>query len=325
MMHRYVRRVCAALFCATALMSGAHAAQTLKGPIRIVVGYPPGGAADAVARVYADKLREALQLSVVVENRPGAGGQIAAQTFLSAPKDGTMLLVANSHMMSTLPLTIPSVKYDPVNDFAPIGKMAGFEHVLAVGHGVAAKSLDEYIGMTRKDANAGMFGIPAPGSAPQFIGYTLAQKNNVPLVPVPYKGGGPLVADLLGGHVTAGIDALGGMVEHHRSGRLKILAVTGPRRMDALPEVPTFTELGYPSLDTSGWVGLFAPRGTDSAIIAQVNQALTDISSKPEIQAALLPIGFVPASSTPAGLQEAVAQDLAIWGPIIKASGYQAQ
>ncbi|MNQ70556.1 Tripartite tricarboxylate transporter family receptor [compost metagenome] len=144
-------------------------------------------------------------------------------------------------------------------------------------------------------------------------------------MPVPYKGGGPLVADLLGGHVTAGIDALGGMVEHHRSGRLKILAVTGPRRMDALPEVPTFTELGYPSLDTSGWVGLFAPRGTDSAIIAQVNQALTDISSKPEIQAALLPIGFVPASSTPAGLQEAVAQDLAIWGPIIKASGYQAQ
>ncbi len=324
MLKTLARRAGAALLFGACLAPlGQALAQS--GPIRIIVGYPPGGTADAVGRLYADKLREALGSAVVVENQAGAGGQIAAQAFVNAPKDGKTFLLANNHMMSTLPLTVPAVRYDPVKDFQPVGQVASFEHVLVAGPAMPVKTLDEYLKRVSAEPKAGLFGIPAPGSAPHFIGYTLASQNKLPLEAVPYKGGAPLLSDLLGGHVAVAIDALGSLTQYHESGRVAILATTGEKRLAALPNVPTFTELGYPNLKASGWLGLFAPVGTDPQVVERMNAALARIAADPATEAALVPLGFTAASSTPQALADTVAADLALWGPIIKESGYQAQ
>lgn len=300
--------------------------QELKGPIRIVVGYPPGGTADIVARLYADELRQRLGVTVLVDNKPGAGGQIAAETFRnSAPPDGTTLLLANSHMMSTLPLTTRSVKYDPVKDFEPISRLAGFELGLIVGAGNPAKSLAEYVATVRADAKQGLYGIPAAGSSPQFIGFSIGRSENVPMTAVPYRGGAPLTTDLLSGQVPVGIDAIGSVLEHVHAGKLRVLAVAGPKRVRWLPNVPTFTELGYRNLGRSSWMALFAPLRTPAPIIQRIQQAVAAAATQPKLAEALDKFAITPASSTPGELRETIREELAAWEPVIKASGYQAE
>lgn len=172
-----------------ALATGMAMAAKLPDTVRLVVGYPAGGTADAVARVYAEQLREKLGVNVVVDNRAGAGGQVAAQGFLRSPVDGSVLLVANNHMMTTLPLTVKTVTYDPVKDFLPVAVIAKFEHIFVVGKTTPANTLAEYVELVRKEPEKyGHYGIPAPGSAPQFLGYSIAKKNGIQMTPVPYKG-----------------------------------------------------------------------------------------------------------------------------------------
>lgn len=299
-------------------------AQTFKGPIKIIVGYPPGGTADAVARLYADELRQRLGVPVIVENKAGAGGQIAAESFRTgAPPDGSTLLLANSHMMSTLPLTTRSVRYDPVKDFEPVSRLATFEVGLVTAAGSSARSVKDYVEAVRANPKLGFYGIPAPGSSPQFVGFSIGRKENLPLTAVPYKGGAPLVADLLGGQVPVGIDAVGSVLELARSGKLRILAVVGPKRLPWLPEVPTFAELGYKDLDRSSWMGLFAPLQTPPALIQRLHQAVVAASASPTLVEPLDKLAILPAHSTPEELRESVRQELAVWGPIVKASGYQ--
>jgi len=317
------------LACTSVLTLGAalpSVAATLPDPIRLVVGYPPGGTADAVARAYAEKLRTALGVSVVVDNRAGAGGQVAAQSFQQAPKNGSALLVANNHMMSTLPLTVPTVTYDPVKDFTPVATIAQFEHILSVGKNTPANTLDEYIELARKEPSKyGMFGIPAAGSAPHFIGYTVGKKAGVTLTPVPYRGGAPLLTDLLGGHIPAGVDAIGTITEFVAKGDVKVLAVTGKKRLALLKDVPTFTELGYENLEASGWMGVFAPVGTDPELVKRLEAAFNEVGKNADIEKTLVPLGFLPKSGTAKELAETLQNDLDTWGPIIKESGYVAQ
>lgn len=301
-------------------------AQSLPDPVRLVVGFPPGGTADIVARAYAEQLRDALGVNVVVENRPGAGGQIAAQGFLRSPTDGSVLLVANNHMMTTLPLTMKSVNYDPQKDFAPVAVIASFEHVLAVGKDTPASTLDEYVALVKKNPSAyGNYGIPAPGSAPQFVGFAIGNKHGLALAPVPYKGGAPLVTDLLGGHIPAGIDAIGTLPDLAKRGDVKLLAVTGPKRLDILKDIPTFQELGYPGLEASGWMGIYAPVGTDPALVQRLSQAFNQAAKSDKIAQVITPIGFVPQAGTPADLSAIVARDLDAWGKLVKESGFQPQ
>ena len=313
------------LACALAVAALPTLAQDLKSPMRIIVGYPPGGTADAVARLYAEELQQRLNVQVIVENKAGAGGQIAAETFRSsAPPDGSTLLLANSHMMSTLPLTTRSVKYDSVKDFEPISRLATFEVGLIASAGSTARSVRDYVDAVRANPKLGFYGIPAPGSSPQFVGYSIGRKENLSLTAVPYKGGAPLVADLLGGQVPVGIDAVGGALELVKAGKLRMLAVVGPKRLPWLPDVPTFAELGYKDLDRSSWMGLFAPLQTPPALIRRINQAVVAASASPKMAEQLDKLAILPASSTPEDLRESVRQELATWGPIVKASGYQA-
>ena len=317
------------LACASVVVLGSAQgalATTLPDPIKLVVGYPAGGTADAVARIYAEKLRAELGVSVVVDNRAGAGGQVAAQGFLQSPKDGSVLLVANNHMMSTLPLTIKSVAYDPVKDFAPVAVIAKFEHILSVGKSTPAKTLDEYVELVRENPSKyGMFGIPAAGSAPHFIGYTVGKEKGITMTPVPYRGGAPLLNDLLGQHIPAAVDAIGIITEYVATGDVKVLAVTGTKRLDILKDVPTFSELGYGNLEASGWMGIFAPLGADPALIERLETAFNNVGKTPEVAKAIVPIGFIPQSGSHQQLAEILQNDLDTWKPIIKESGYVAE
>lgn len=311
---------------ALALAAGMTMAAKLPDTVRLVVGYPAGGTADAVARVYAEQLREKLGVNVVVDNRAGAGGQVAAQGFLRSPVDGSVLLVANNHMMTTLPLTVKTVTYDPMKDFLPVAVIAKFEHIFVVGKTTPAKTLAEYVELVRKEPEKyGHYGIPAPGSAPQFLGYSIAKKNDIQMTPVPYKGGAPLINDLLGDHIPAGIDAVGMITEHVAAGSVRVLGITGPKRLDILKDVPTFVEMGYGNLEASGWMGIFAPVGMEPELVKQFQEAFNDVAKNPKIEKAIVPIGFRPYSGDGQELARTVQEDLDTWGPIIKESGYLQQ
>lgn len=323
MQRRQLVRVLSVILGASALCAVPAQAQQIQRPIKIVVGFPPGGTADAVARMFGDELQKRLGVSVVVDNKPGAGGMIAAETFRRLPADGSTLLFANSHMMTTLPLTSKSVKYDPLKDFEPVARLANFELALAVSGASQATNFKEYVALAKAQQNARSYGIPAAGSAPQFIGYVVGTTEKVDLMAVPYKGGAPLMNDLMGNQLPAAVDALGGMIELHRAGKVRIVAVTGVKRHPAIPAVPTFTELGYTSLDQPNWVGLFAPVGTPAAYVDQVNAAVKDIAASPAIIEKLGKIGFDAAAGSPQEMRDVVKNDLATWGPIIKKSGFQ--
>lgn len=305
------------------LAGAQQATAELPRNIKVIVGYPAGGTADAAARVFAEGLQKQLGVNVIVDNKPGAGGQLAAEQFRSLPADGTNLLFANSHMFSTLPLTSRSVKYDPVKDFTPVARLATFEVALAVSPKQPAKTLQEYVALARGNSAARDFGVPAAGSGPHFVGYVVGKKEGVELMPVPYKGGAPLLADLMGNHLTAAVDALGGLQQAHGTGKVRILAVTGPARNASLPDVPTFAELGFDKLQASSWVGLFAPNGTSPAYIARISAAVNEVARMPSTKANLSSSGFDVAAGNPQQLAQSVRGELALWEPIIRESGFK--
>lgn len=195
-----------------------------------------------------------------------------------------------------------------------------------VGKTTPATTLAEYVELVRKEPEKyGHYGIPAPGSAPQFLGYSIAKKNDIQMTPVPYKGGAPLINDLLGDHILAGIDAVGMITEHVAAGSVRVLGITGPKRLDILKDVPTFVEMGYGNLEASGWMGIFAPVGMEPELVKQFQEAFNDVAKNPKIEKAIVPIGFRPSSGDGQELARTVQEDLDTWGPIIKESGYLQQ
>lgn len=316
----------AAAFAGSGAVTAAMAQPTdLKGQtLRMVVGFPAGGTADAVARMFAQEMQAPLGATIIVDNRAGAGGQIAAEYFRALPADGKTLLLGNSHMFSTLPLTSRSVKYDPEKDFTPVARLATFESSFAVSAAQPVKTLPEFLVLAKAKLEARSFGVPAAGSGPHFIGYVIGQKAQLDLLPVPYKGGAPLLADLMGNSIPAAVDALGSHIEAHKAGKIRVLGVTGTARQALLPDVPTFAEMGYPAaLSASSWVGLFAPPGSSAAYTEQVAAAAAKVAAMPSVQANLNKIGFSAAAGGPSQLQETVRNELELWRPIIKESGFR--
>lgn len=322
----FVPLLTAGVLAGSALLSpaAAQSPDVTGQTIRVVVGFPPGGTADAVARMFAQELQKRMGATFVVENRAGAGGQIAGEYFRGLPADGRTLLLGNSHMFSTLPLTSRSVKYDPVKDFTPVARLATFESSFAVSAAQPVKTLPEFVALAKAKPEVRSFGIPAAGSGPHFIGYVVGKNAGIDFVPVPYKGGAPLLTDLMGNSIPAAVDALGSHIEAHRGGKIRVLAVTGTSRFPQLPDVPTFGELGYPAaLGASNWVGLFAPPGTSAAYAERIAASVGEIAAMPEIRANLGKIGFTSAPSNPQQMANAVRTELDLWRPIIRESGFQ--
>lgn len=299
-----------------------HAARAQDTPVRILVGFPPGGSADLIARLAADKARDALGVPVIVENRPGAGGQIAAEALKNAAPDGKTLMASPVFVTVISPLTYKKLPFDPEKDFAAVSLAVNFQLALSAGPATPARTLAEYVAWVKGDPRRASFGVPAAGSLPHFFGLMLGRAIGVELAHVAYKGGAPLLNDLMGGQIPVGVDVLSEALPQHRAGKLRILASSGAKRSPIAPEVPTFAELGYPQIQGDGWFGFHAPAKTPPAAVERLAAALAGAIRSADVTERLLKLGFEPVGSTPEELARRMAEDRAKWAPIVKASGF---
>ncbi|MBU3647851.1 MAG: Twin-arginine translocation pathway signal [Limnohabitans sp.] len=316
------RRHFAAL--ALALTCGLAAAQNTK-PIKLMVGFPPGGGTDAVARILADKLKDELGVPVVVENKPGAGGQLAAQALKAAPADGTVLFLSHDHTISILPLVVKNPGFDPAHDFAPVAGFATFVNAYAVSGGTPAKTFNEYVAWVKTQGAKGAVGIPAPASTPEFLVKVVGEKYKLDLVSAPYRGSAPMMADMLGNQIAAGVGSVPDFIENHKAGKVRVVAVLGAKRQAALPDVPTFAELGLSGLEDMPYYGIFAPAATPQATINQFGQALSKVLAMPDVNDQLTKMGLTVGYMNAHQLEQRERAYTQVWTKLIKASGFQPQ
>ena len=302
----------------------AVASDTPSGPIRILVGFPAGGTIDVVTRQIAEQMREDLGVPVNVENPTGAGGQLAAQALKRATPDGRTLMVAPDHTTVVIPLTVAKPGFDIATDFAPVGLVANYAGAWAVSHASGVKDLPGLLAAVKAQPAIGGVGVAAAGSKPQFQLDSLAKQQQAALTSVPYRGSVPLVQDLAGGHLTSGITALGDFLEFHRTGKLKVIAITGDRRSPLMPDVPTATELGYP-MKINFWIGMFAPAGTPKALVDRLNHSLNKALAAPKVRERMAALVFDPSPSTPKELQDRISQEMKTWEPLIAGTGWVKQ
>jgi tripartite-type tricarboxylate transporter receptor subunit TctC len=306
------------------LLAATGLAGAQESPVRILVGYAAGGESDVVARLVAERLRTALAAPVVVENKPGANGAIAAEALKNAAPDGKTLMIAPIAVTVFAPLTHARLRYDPVRDFAPVSLAARFHMALAVGPGSPARTLREYIEWARANPANATYGVPLAGGPTHFFGEMLARATGVDLAVVPYKGSATLTTDLVGGQVPAAVTVLPQLVALHKAGKIRVLATSGTQRSALLPDVPTFHELGFAAIAGTGWQAFHAPAATPRPVLERLSAALASALQDREIAARLVSLGLEPVGSTPDELARRIAEDTATWGPIVKATGFRA-
>ena len=305
-----------------ALAAGPVVAQVDK-PVRLLVGFAPGGSADIAARLLADRIATDLKQPVVVENRPGAGGRIVADVVKNAPADGSVLMLTPIVVTVLAPMVFSKLTYDPNVDFAPVAHIANFQFAMSVGAQHPAKSVPELVAWWKANPQQANFGSPAPGSLPHFFGVMIERGTGIDLVHVPFNGGGPLMNALIGGQVSSGIDTLVDQIEQHRSGRIRLIATSGAQRSPLVPDVPTFTEAGLKGVEGTSWFAVYAPAKTPDATVRQLNAAINAALQQPALREAFAKLGLEPTGGTPADLTARMAQDTARWAPVVKASGFR--
>ena len=320
-----VSRVVRTTLALSAFLLGSLA-QAQTGTIKLMVGFPPGGGTDAIARTLADKLKDQLGTPVIVENRAGAGGQIAAQALKSAPADGTVLFLSHDHTISILPLVVKNPGFDPQRDFVAVAGFATFVNALAVSGGTPARSMNEYVAWVRNQgAGKGTVGVPAPASVPEFLVKVIGQKYALDLQSAPYRGSAPMLGDMLGNQINAGVASVPDLIENHKAGKVRMVAVLGGARQPALPDVPTFAELGLAGFEDVPYYGIFAPAATPRATLDRFAEALAKVVAQPEVRDRLTAMGLTVGYMTPQQLTTRERAYAQTWSRIIKASGFQAQ
>jgi tripartite-type tricarboxylate transporter receptor subunit TctC len=288
-------------------------------PIRLVVTVPPGGAADFIARLVGAKLAESLGQPVLVENRGGAGGTIATDAVAKAPPDGYTLLQNSITTHGVGPHLYAKLPYDPVKDFAPISGLALLPLIMAVNADLPVKNVQELIRFSKTD-NLN-FASSGNGGAPHMAAELFKSVTGAPITHVPYKGSGPAVADLVGGRVQIMFDAAPSLIQHVRSGKLRVLAAASPERNRLLPEVPTFAELGHPKVAVSLWYGLLAPAGTPAAAIHRLNNEVVKALKAADVHEKLLAQGAEPMPGSPEAFGSFMREESAKWAPVVKQAG----
>ena len=288
-------------------------------PIRMIVGFAPGGGTDLTARPVAQKLSELLGQQVIVENRPGAAGNIATEQVVKAPPDGYTLLMGTIAALAINPSLYGDLRFDPETDLAPVIQVVDATNVLALHPSVPAGSVKELIALAReKSLSAGSSGIGATGHLSIELFNLMA---GVKLVHVPYKGGGPAMADLVGGQVNLIFATTASAIPHLKSGRIKGIAVTTAKRSALLPDLPTISESGLAGFDANNWYGLVVPAKTPRAIIDQLNAEVTKILAMPDVKTTLFNQGLDPAPGTPEQFGAYIKSERAKWAKVIKESG----
>ncbi|WP_332814276.1 Bug family tripartite tricarboxylate transporter substrate binding protein [Ramlibacter sp.] len=312
-----------------ALVAGAWPLRALaqrEAPLRILVGFPPGGGSDAIARVLADQLKDFLGQPVVVENRAGAGGQIAAQALKAAEPDGRTVFLSHDHSISILPLVLKNPGFDPARDFVPVAGFATFVNALALSPGTPAKSLPGYVQWVRTQGGGkGNVGVPAPASVPEFLVQALGRRFGLDLLAAPYRGSAPMMADMLGNQIGAGVGSIPDFIENHKAGKIRVVAVMGRARQAAVPDAPTFAELGLKGFEEVPYYGLFAPAGTPQAAIDRIGAALAKVVALPEVRERLTTLGLAVGYMPQQQLAKRERAYTAALAKIIEASGYRPQ
>ncbi|AOS78722.1 MULTISPECIES: Bug family tripartite tricarboxylate transporter substrate binding protein [Hydrogenophaga] len=312
----------AAIAATLALAAGfAHA----QSNVRILVGFPPGGGTDAIARILAEKLHTELGTSVVVENKPGAGGQLAGQALKAAPADGSTVFLSHDHSVSILPLTMKNPGFDPAKDFVPVAGFATFVNAVALSGGTPARDFKSWIDSVKAAGGKSTVGIPAPASTPQFAVQVIGKQYGLDLVAAPYRGSAPMMGDMLGNQIPAGVGSVPDFIENHKAGKLRVVAVMGTQRQAALPEVPTFSELGIKGFEDVPYYGLFAPAGTPAAAVDKLGAAVRKVIALPDVREKLSAMGLTVGHMSGAELGKREAAYREVWARIIKDSGYQPQ
>jgi len=292
----------------------------------LLVGFPPGGGTDAIARTLAEKLKDQLGTPVIVENKAGAGGQIAAQALKAAAPDGTTFFLSHDHTISILPLVVKNPGFDSARDFVAVAGFATFVNALAVSGGTPAKTMSDYVAWVKtQGAGKGTIGVPAPASVPEFLVKIIGQKYALDMQAAPYRGSAPMMGDMLGNQIGAGVASIPDFIENHKAGKVRIVAVLGGTRQASLPDVPTFAELGMAGFEDMPYYGIFAPTGTPKATIDRFSEAVAKVIAQPDVRERLTSMGLTVSYMTPQQLttrEHAYAQT---WARIIKSSGFQAQ
>ena len=325
MITRLIRAGARRSVLALALFAATASAQTYPTkPIRLVVPFPPGGVADLIARPLAEKLSSTLGQPVVVDNRGGATGTVGAAAVANAPADGYTLLLGTTNEIAMSPTLYKSLPYDPTKAFAPVAPVAEFPNVLVIGPSVKANSLKELIALAKSKPGKLTFASSGAGSTNHLTAELFKSIAGVDVIHVPYKGGGPALNDLLGGHVDAMFATLPSAVAHIKSGKLKALAVTGERRSGALPDVPTATEAGAPGLVVTTWNGVLAPAGTPPAVLERLHREVTAAASQADIKERYAAAGAETMTSSSDQFRNAIQKDYARWAQVIKQAGITA-
>ena len=317
MHRRTVAVLAAALVLPCAALAQTEAKWPTK-PVKWVVPFPPGGAMDVIARTLGDRLAQDLGQPFVIENRPGAGGNIGADFVAKQPADGHTIMITSIGMATNKAL-YAKLSYDPVKDFAPVSLLAVVPNVLVVNTARNPdKSVKDVLAHARREPDKLTYASAGNGTSIHLAGEVFASMAKLQLLHIPYKGSGPAVTDMLGGQVDLMFDSITSARPHIQSGKLKALGVTSARRSSALPDVPTIAEAGVPGYEVSPWFAVFAPAGTPADVVAQLNKALIAAMRQPEILKKLESVGAEPIGSTPQALAEHLNKELVRWGALIK-------
>lgn len=292
-------------------------------PIRLVIPFPPGGSFDAVGRSWADRMKPLLG-TVVIENQGGGGSSLGAAAVARAQPDGYTILLGGGGALVINPIASSKPPYDPVRDFEPISLVFAHAFALSVNPSLPVRTLTELVAYARSNPGKTSYASAGAGSVNHLTGELLKSLTALPdIVHIPYRGAGPAITDLISGQVPMAIPSMNGQVlEFHRAGKLRVLAVTSPDRLKGAPDIPTAVEAGIPGMVSQNLVGLFAPRGTPKPIIEQISQATRTALSDPKYQQQLIEFGFEPAvDAGPDSLRRFVEEEIARWRPVIKAIG----
>ena len=321
-MNRRAPLLAAALASLALLAPHTASAQPIEGPLRIVVGYAPGGSSDRVARIVGEKLQAKLGIPVIVENKTGAGGRLAAQQVKATPAGQSVMMLANPAVMVVAPLVFKDSGYDPERDFTPVSQVNDYEFGLAVSQAVPVRELSHLLAWLRANPEKANFGVPATGSLPHFFALMTADKAGVQAQVVGYRGSAPLLTDLIGGQVPVAFDTLDTLLPQFEAGKLRILATSGAKRSPWSPAVPTFKEAGL-DLGATGWNTFFAPASMPKDKVERLAAAIREVMQDPDTQRKFTDAKMTPVVSTQAQTVAMLKAYRAQWAPVVQKSGYQ--
>lgn len=295
-----------------------------KPVIRILVGFPAGAGTDVLARIYGEALGEAIGATVVVDNKPGAGGMISNQVLKAATPESNSLLVAIDHQIVMVPIITKSPGFDIKKDMKAVARLVNIYTCLAVPANSPAKTMAEYVAGVKKDPAQGNYGVPAPGSQAQFVGYVYSQHYGIQVNAVPYRGASPAITDLLGGQIPSAIVPCDALVDHHKAGKIRVLAVAADTRRPQMPEVPTFTELGV-KMPADGFLGVYAAANFNPALLKRIQDATSKLLDNPAVSRKIATANMEASYADGKQLDAFVDKSQAFWAEQVRKTNFQLQ